>query len=277
MSDRKTTADLLARLQRHYIKPGAYPGGVFVPECGINGGAQTRADALYVGFTSASGRILVGHELKASRADWRKELDSAGKADFWADNCHEWWIVAPGPEVVPKEEIPHGWGLMYPNARTTTRMDRIVRPVTHADRVPSWDAVRSILARLDTLREQRDHEVRDRAIKAAREESQRLERERKARTEHETLTPEQQRRLELLDRVETMLGEPLARGWGDDDGVSPQHAAAVLRLVRSASEIHDDPRYAAQPLERAADGLLKGLADWTDAMAALGELAGRRA
>lgn len=59
------TAALLAALQRHYIKPGdIVTGGVFLAEGGQNGGhswpAVRRCDALYVGFTSASGRILVG-------------------------------------------------------------------------------------------------------------------------------------------------------------------------------------------------------------------------
>ena len=63
-------------LERHYIKPGPLlPPGIFLPEVGWNpaGGASGRAggcDAIWVGFTTTSGRILVGHELKVSRADW---------------------------------------------------------------------------------------------------------------------------------------------------------------------------------------------------------------
>lgn len=75
------TDGLLERLERHYIKPGEpLAGGVFLPEVGINGGGSSRCDAIYVGFTSTSGRMLVGHELKVSRADWRRELDQPGKA-----------------------------------------------------------------------------------------------------------------------------------------------------------------------------------------------------
>lgn len=78
------TEELLARLQRHYIKPGEqFPGGIFLPEVGWNGRSGGRVDALYVGFTSTSGRRLVGHELKVSRSDWRHELDQPGKADGW--------------------------------------------------------------------------------------------------------------------------------------------------------------------------------------------------
>jgi hypothetical protein len=276
VSDRATTKELMARLQRHYIKPGPMPGGVFVPECGINGGPQTRADALYVGFTSTSGRILVGHELKASRADWRKELDTAGKADFWADTCHAWYIVAPNLDVVPKEEVPHGWGLMIPNARTTTRMNVVVKAQVHADRQPSWPAFRSILARLDTLRAQAIADGRQKAYEDERrkaEEQRRREAERSVR-----LTPEQSRRLHLLDQVEKHLGAPIIDWMREDEpeAVDPEVAAAALRLSRSAASMVDQDRWSARRLEEGADRLLKGLAAYQDALEGLSELSGRR-
>ena len=55
-----SSADLLARLQRHYIKPGApLPGGVFLPEVGVNGswGAAGRcrnADGVVLACMTAS-------------------------------------------------------------------------------------------------------------------------------------------------------------------------------------------------------------------------------
>jgi len=157
------TATLLALLQRHYIKPGQdLPGGVFLPEVGINGtwGSGSRCDAIYVGFTSTSGRLLVGHELKISRADWLNELNKSGKADDWADQCHEWNVVAPNPAIIHDGELPAGWGLMIPG-RSKTRMQIHTKawrkPFGHQ---PSWDAVRSVIARHDTLRAQ--------AISAAR-------------------------------------------------------------------------------------------------------------
>lgn len=145
--------DLLARLQRHYIKPGPMPGGIFLAEVGLNGPVQQRrVDAVHVGFTSSSGRILTGHEIKVSRSDWLHELDQSDKADRWADQCHAWYVVAPSVEIVKPEEVPHGWGLMVPNPRTTTRMDKPVKAEVRPDLVPSWLIVRSIMARYDTLR-----------------------------------------------------------------------------------------------------------------------------
>jgi hypothetical protein len=148
---RAITADLMARLRRHYIKPGPMPGGVFIPEVGINGGfgQGRRCDAIYAGFTSSSGRLLVGHEVKASRADWLTELGKLDKADTWADACHAWYLVTV-PGVVRPGELPAGWGLMTPG-RARTRLEVQTPAKVHADRTPPWDAVRSIMARLDTL------------------------------------------------------------------------------------------------------------------------------
>jgi len=175
-SDRAITQDLMARLQRHYIKPGApFPGGVFLPEVGWNGGGLTRCDAIYVGFTGTSGRILVGHEVKASRSDWLNELNKPGKADAWADQCHEWWLVA-APGIVHDGELPDGWGLMVPG-RSTTRLQVQVRAHRHRDRTPSWEAVRSIMARQDTLRVAAIADARGQAqVEARAEFSERVDR-----------------------------------------------------------------------------------------------------
>lgn len=154
MASTLKTTDLLSLLRRHYIKPGLnLPGGVFVPEVGGNGswGASARADAIYVGFTTSSGRILVGHELKVSRADWLNELNKPGKADQWADQCHQWWLVVNDPSIVKPGELPPGWGLMSPGT-SRTRMAIHTPADVKTDHAPSWEAMRSVMARIDTLR-----------------------------------------------------------------------------------------------------------------------------
>lgn len=277
---RETTRMLMARLERHYIKPGPMPGGVFVPECGLNnGGSQARCDALYVGFTSASGRLLVGHEVKASRADWRKELDTVGKADLWADNCHEWWIVAPGRDVVPAEEVPHGWGLMYPSTRSKTRMDKVLAPVRHADRQPSWLVMRSVLARLDTLRAQHDAGVRQKAVDDARAEHKRLQDLAARDTARGTLTAEQRDRLEVLARLEERLDVAGIRSWVFDqpDQIDTATAAAALQMVKVIDEGRiENATYAVDAVRRAAENMLTMLDDYEKVRASLLELAGKK-
>lgn len=209
-----TTAELLALLKRHYIKPGApLPGGVFLPEVGWNGGGASRCDAIYVGFTSTSGRLLVGHELKISRADWLNELNKPGKADAWADQCHQWWLVVSDPAIVAEGELPHGWGLMSPG-KSKTRMTVHTKAETRAASTPSWNAVRSVIARQDTLRAQAIAEGTRDAHENARRAAERTVEERLARR-HGPDTEELQRRMAA---VEEALGGPI--DWSDGDRVS---------------------------------------------------------
>lgn len=146
------TADVMAALRKKYsgADERMWAGGLYLEETGINGsGAQSRCDALYAGFTSDSGRTLIGHEVKVSRSDWLAELKKQGKADFWHDNCHQWYIVAPA-EVVMEAELPESWGLMlFQGSRLVIKKRSPVRQLT-----PSWTAVRSMLSRAETLRAQ---------------------------------------------------------------------------------------------------------------------------
>ncbi len=154
-----TSADLLDMLRRHHGLNGPaeeWSGGLFVHEVSANAqfGAGRRADALYMGFTAASGRCLIGYELKTSRADWRRELKNAAhKADQWVDECHEWWIVVPDPSIVKLEELPAGWGLLSPPAPGTHVMTVHARAQRKGqDHSPSWHAMRAVLSRLESLR-----------------------------------------------------------------------------------------------------------------------------
>lgn len=270
MTDRILTKDLLGRLERHYIKPGeAYPGGVFIPECGVNGawGAGSRCDALYVGFTSTSGRILVGHELKVSRADWRHELAQSGKADVWADQCHAWYVVAPSTAIVPPDELPPGWGLMVINPRSKVRLEVKVKAATKgAEHAPSWDAVRSIMARQDTLRAQAIGDVR---IKARDEVNAEVERR---MTGQPVLSKEQTQRLYALDQFEANLGIKL-HAWDEQDGqVRPEVLAAALGLVKAVNGL---PRHPLGHLETAARQLADQVQAVSEAAAAWRAIGGR--
>jgi len=215
MSDRAITQDLMARLQRHYIRPGQeLPGGVFLPEVGENGGwgSGRRCDAVYVGFTSTSGRLMIGHEVKASRTDWLNELSNLSKADTWADQCHEWWLVTV-PGVVRDGELPAGWGLMLPGT-SKTRMSIHTRAERHTARRPSWDAVRSIIARQDTLRAQA---IGQGATKARADIETEIARRVEQTLEYRIRDqPDSAELKSRLDRIETALGGHLT----DDAGLS---------------------------------------------------------
>lgn len=280
MSDRTRTADLLARLRRHYIKPSdALPGGIFVPECGLNGSTGSRVDALYVGFTSSSGRMLVGHELKVSRADWRHELDKPGKADTWADECHAWYVVAPDTSIVPPEELPPGWGLMVINPRTTTRLTTVVKAEVHLERTPSWRVVRSIMARQDTLRAQAIADAQRQALEDARK---RAEEEQRLRAQHagdRRLTAEERQRLDLLDRLENVAGyrlDSFTFGDEEDTKVTPERLAAAIGICRAAGDLGQMPRFQRDQLVRALDQARAGVDVLAQAIDEWGAVSGER-
>ncbi len=245
------TDELLQRLQRHYIKPGeALPGGVFVPEVGRNGHGSGRCDAIYIGFTSTSGRIMVGHELKVSRADWRHELDQPGKADTWADDCHAWYVVAPSVEIVRPEELPVDWGLMIPSTRSKTRMEIAVKPAFDPDRQPSWHTVRSVFARLDTLRA---NAIADARVKAHRDADRELDKrvDERLRTRVDNTS---RRAEELLARFQEAVGPELQiAAYGNRDAViTPEELGAALVVWVRA---HRDWQRASQLLLNRYSGL----------------------
>lgn len=233
---RITTPELLARLQRHYIKPSVpLPGGIFLPEVGWNGGGYGAGgcDAIYVGFTSTSGRILIGHELKVSRADWLNELNKPGKSDPWADQCHEWWLVAADPSIVADGELPAGWGLMVPGS-SKTRMQIKQKPDRKPpEHNPSWLAVRSIMARHDTLRSSAIAKARQEARDQAHAGNQDLIDAEIARRMRDI--PDAQRLGEQMAQIEQALGGRVDfsdRKWRDQKTIGLDELAAIGKICR---------------------------------------------
>ena len=240
-----SSRELLALLQRHYIKPSQpLPGGVFIPECGWNGGQPTpsRCDALYVGFTTTSGRLLVGHELKVSRADWLNELNQPGKADPWADECHQWWLVVADPAIVHDGELPAGWGLMSPG-KSKTRMTVHTKADTKQHHHPSWTAVRAIIARQDTLRAQAIADIRHRAAEEARAEANK-NMEAKLAFQRGPDTVELQRRLTALEEA---LGCNI--DWQHNDSFGQSIDLENLAEIAAVARAHRD-------LKRAVDTIV---------------------
>lgn len=274
------TKKLLATLRGHYIaettQPGARDGGVFASEVAMNGSwggpGTRRADALYAGFTSASGRILIGHEIKVSRADWRNELTKVGKADAWADACHAWYIVAPSTEVVPPEELPDGWGLMLPPRTSRGRRMRIEVKATvkpEAEHAPPWWAVRSLMARLETLGHQEVvEEVKLLTEARVAEEKKRWEVV-EARRE---IDREKEYRLHALGALERELGLEIVpwRSQLEDGKVS---AAAVARGVRIAALLESDSR-ALERLDGVVANIEEAITSLREAVPEVQELAG---
>lgn len=151
-----SSTDLLEALRRRHIKRKAadgYEGGLFLEEVTHSGAGGARADALFVGFTSTTGRQLVGYEIKVTRADWLRELEQPLKAGWWADQCHEWWLAAANDLIVEPGELPPGWGLITPKGVRAGKLQlKIVEPALRRPLTwcPSWQTTVSVISRCDS-------------------------------------------------------------------------------------------------------------------------------
>ncbi len=73
--------------------------------------ADRRADALALGIWPSHGHTFHGFEIKASRADWLRELQDPAKGDAFLKYCDHWWLLSD-PKVALESEIPETWGWM---------------------------------------------------------------------------------------------------------------------------------------------------------------------
>ncbi|WP_295102922.1 hypothetical protein [uncultured Microbacterium sp.] len=238
MPDQMKASELLARLQRHYIKPGEMmPGGAFLPEVVLG---SRRADALYVGFFQSRGKHLVGHELKVSRADWLHELDQPEKAEAWEPNCHAWYVVAPSEDIVRREELPHGWGLMIPG-RSKTRMTIVVKAALHPERNPSWEATHALVQKIDSLRMKSIADDRAKQREAMHAEvDEQVQRRVAAATGETTLQREHDRLREQVDQLQEILGFKIIEGrigWDDDEITVTEIRESFARWVAADKDV----------------------------------------
>lgn len=115
-----TASDMVAMLRRHYLPEGKQPAGIFAPEITAPDGTR-RADLIWQGVTTATGDLLVGHEVKVSRADVLVELQDLTKTDPWQRFCDRWWLVVSDPALIDGLDLPPSWGVMSPPAGRRTR------------------------------------------------------------------------------------------------------------------------------------------------------------
>lgn len=105
---------------------------------GFAGNAR-QCDYLAVNSYPGRGVQIIGHELKVSKTDWKRELEEPEKAEAFAALCTRWWVVMPSElakEVRP--EVPPTWGLM--GVSDKGRITELVKAPVRQQRqdVPYW-------------------------------------------------------------------------------------------------------------------------------------------
>lgn len=242
MSDTETTGHLNRLLFERYQKRshGRQAEWVLIQEAPSSSGFSNRyCDLVAIGVWASTKNEIIGHEVKASRSDWVKELQQPEKSEAFLPYCNRWYIVA-APGIVKLEELRADWGLMEP-AKGGKSL-KIRKQAAKRDAKPlQGSTLAAWLRRLAAGASDTEVQVR---IKEA------VGRERRF---SQSITPDEARRLRSIERqfddlkrdveaFETASGVKIENGWsGPDVG----KAVALLRkdspesLCRQYAMVHD--------------------------------------
>lgn len=95
---------------------------------------QRRIDLLVFSMWQSRGLHRYAVEIKVSVQDWKKELDTPQKADWWWEHCDAFYVAVP--DVIAstvQETLPAGWGLLSVAEMKSGgyRTKVVVKPVLH--------------------------------------------------------------------------------------------------------------------------------------------------
>ncbi len=241
MSDTEVTRDIFARLRARYADDRN--GYVLLEDVGDGAGFGNSgwSDAIAMQTWPSKGLAFIGFEVKASRSDWKRELDRPGKNAGWLACCHEWYVAAPDG-VVQLAELPAGWGLMLPSGATNLRIaKRSDRPA------PEPVTMDMIAAIFRASANSRKHVLRQLIS------DQRAEIRAKECADHEEL----KRRLAAAERNYEELQDALGERWSSVEDVK----AAAYKLASAGDDIDDQVRAAIELYRTRADRLAAVLLD----------------
>jgi hypothetical protein len=114
---------------------------------------QHRADAVAFNCYPSKGLHRLAFEVKRTRHDYMREVDSPAKRQWLERLCHQcYFVVAPG--IVKEEEIPSSWGLIV--VTKEGKELRRVKAAEHRDLGPlpepfALGAIRALADRLHTI------------------------------------------------------------------------------------------------------------------------------
>lgn len=116
IGDAERTATMLDLVRRKYPTTGMAPSHVVIEEVSPGTGwmrEQRWADVLALGVWPSRGLTLTGYEIKASRADLKRELCDLTKHEAVARYCTDWWLVGWDEKMLDVGmPIPGGWGIL---------------------------------------------------------------------------------------------------------------------------------------------------------------------
>jgi hypothetical protein len=175
-------------------------------------GNEGQCDLLAINTWQGRGMELIGHEIKVSMSDWRRELERPEKAERFAKHCRRWFVAAPS-KIASKirAELPAAWGLLSISdaGRITTLVAAPAREDTTP--VPDWWWI-GWLAQTDRVNKAAVQRDVSRALLVEREaaaDSREMEIERRVQARLSASEDARKR----LDRLSEAVGVDLTRHW----------------------------------------------------------------
>lgn len=132
-SDAERTAIMLDLLHREYEggRTDLAPPYVLIEEVAPGtgfSGANRYADVLALSTWPSRGLTLEGFEMKASKADLRRELADPAKHKAVARYCDEWSLVVYRRSNLEGLDIPKDWGIWAVDDETGEKLELIRKP-----------------------------------------------------------------------------------------------------------------------------------------------------
>lgn len=231
------------QLLRERHKP---PAWAYLEEVGNTTGYNVSrfADALAMSLYPSRGLDLHGFEVKVSRSDWVKELNSPEKAETICAYCDFWWIVAGSADIVKEGELPRTWGLLVVNDKGVLTVKQ------KAPKLEAKPMTKGLLAAIlrrtcETLTpEARAKELMDIARKEGREEGRKFGEEQVKYKQSEL-----DRLQEKVRTFEQASGVQLGSFWNGEN---------IGRAVRAVLEgERNQPEERLRDVRRAAENVIK--------------------
>ena len=113
-----------------------------------------RADAAAFNCWPSTGQHRLAFEVKRTRSDYMREIDTPNKRKWLEENFHQcYFVVVPG--IVKPDEIPDGWGLLVSSSKGDKLIRRKVARHRDLSALPESLALSAIRALSTTMHSER--------------------------------------------------------------------------------------------------------------------------
>jgi hypothetical protein len=247
-----TAADIITALDKRYEQTTSEKWVRIVEARSGAGfaGNNRQCDYLAVNTWQSGGLQVIGHEVKVSYSDWKRELADTDKAETFSRFCRRWWVVAPSDlakRIHP--ELPPAWGLLGVTAKGVCR-EVAPAPARDPETIPPMWWV-GWLAQIDRRQRRREGDALNAEVNR-RVEAERQSWEHTWESTHRFKQEQGSRLAEQVREFEAATGINIAHGWKST-------WAKYAELARISRDAPPDFNVALTNAEKAIAGIRSAL------------------